>query len=197
MPSKRPANRSVKTATATSRSVGVRAAKAPARRPRAAPRATAAAAPSAHEQWEGFLAKFDPPVAAVGRAAVKRLRGLFPTANVVVYDNYNALVAGFVPGDRPSEAIVSIAVYPRYASLCFLQGSGLPDPHQRLKAFGKLVKFLRLEPETGGVKRLDDPQIRDLLELAAASAKVPFASSGKGAFTIRSISAKQRPRRAG
>ncbi|MCK6476428.1 MAG: hypothetical protein L6Q35_06320 [Phycisphaerales bacterium] len=133
----------------------------------------------------------------MGRAAVKRLRGLFPTANVMVYDNYNALVAGFVPGDRPSEAIVSIAVYPRYASLCFLQAAGLPDPHQRLKAFGKLVKFLRLEPAAGGVKLLDDPQIRDLLELAAASAKVPFASSGKGSFTLRSISVRQRPRRGG
>jgi hypothetical protein len=133
----------------------------------------------------------------VGRAAVKRLRALFPTANVMIYDNYNALVAGFVPGDRPSEAVFSIAIYPRYASLCFLQGAGLPDPHKRLKAFGKLVKFLRLEDSAGGVRLFDDPQVRELIDLAAATAKVPFAASGKGSFTIRSVSAKQRPRRSG
>ncbi|GMV26303.1 MAG: hypothetical protein AMXMBFR58_23340 [Phycisphaerae bacterium] len=81
--------------------------------------------------------------------------------------------------------------------VCRAAARGMPEPHRRLKGFGKLAKFLRLEESAGCVKLLDDPQIRDLLELAAASARVPFASSGKGSFTIRSISVKQRPRRAG
>ncbi|MGB9473423.1 MAG: hypothetical protein WBQ59_29040, partial [Candidatus Acidiferrum sp.] len=33
-----------------------------------------------------------------------------------------------VPGERPSEVVFSIAVYPSYANLFFAQGKGLPDP---------------------------------------------------------------------
>jgi len=39
----------------------------------------------------------------------------------MVYDNYNFLVIGFSPTERPSEAIFSIAMSPRRVSLCFLQ----------------------------------------------------------------------------
>jgi len=40
----------------------------------------------------------------------------------MVYDNYNALVIGFGPNDRPSLAIFSIVLFPRWVTLCFLQG---------------------------------------------------------------------------
>ena len=40
----------------------------------------------------------------------------------------NALAIGFGPTERASEAIFSIAVFPRWVSLFFLQGAGLPDP---------------------------------------------------------------------
>jgi len=84
----------------------------------------------AQEQFEGFLSKYEPGVAAEAKKSLAKLRKLIPNAIEMVYDNYNALVVGFCPGMRPSEAIISIAVMPEWVSLCFLQGARLPDPWQ-------------------------------------------------------------------
>jgi hypothetical protein len=73
----------------------------------------------AQEQFEGFLRKFQPGVAAEVKKSLAKLRKLIPNAIEMVYDNYNALVVGFYPGMRPSEAIISIAVMPEWVNLCF------------------------------------------------------------------------------
>jgi hypothetical protein len=79
--------------------------------------------PSPAAQIARSLAKYTPQIQAEARAARRILRGLLPTATEMVYDNYNALVFAFVPGDRPSEAILSIALYPRWVTLFFLRGA--------------------------------------------------------------------------
>ncbi|HVQ32267.1 MAG TPA: hypothetical protein VMV21_21900, partial [Vicinamibacteria bacterium] len=89
------------------------------------------ASPSA--QLAAFLAKFTPEVAALARKAIAALRKRLPGARVLVYDNYNALAVGFGPNERASEAILSIAVYPRWVSLFFLRGKGLADPRKVLR----------------------------------------------------------------
>jgi Domain of unknown function (DU1801) len=109
----------------------------------------------------------------------------------LVYDNYNALVIGFVPNERPSDTIFSIVLYPRYVVLFFLQGASLPDPHSRLQGAGKLVRSVRLEsPAT-----LDDPEIVSLMNTALHRAKVPLDPKQPRRLIIKSLSAKQRPRR--
>jgi hypothetical protein len=85
----------------------------------------------AQEQFEGFLCKYEPGVAAEAKKSLTNLRKLIRNAIEMVYDNYNALVVGFCPGMRPSEAILAIAVTPEWVSLCFLQGAELPDPEKR------------------------------------------------------------------
>ena len=46
----------------------------------------------------------------------------------MAYNTFNALVIGFCPGDRASEAILSIALYPRWVNLYFLDGVGALGP---------------------------------------------------------------------
>ena len=82
----------------------------------------------AETQLAGFIARYTPEIAAQGRAVIARLRAQLPTANVLVYDNYNALAVGFGPDDRASHAILSVAMYPKWVSLFFLQAAGLDDP---------------------------------------------------------------------
>ncbi len=92
------------------------------------------------KQLAGFIAKFTPEVAALAEAALAKMRARFPSAIQMVYDNYNFLVIGFGPTERPSEAIFSIALHARGVSLCFLQaGSQLPDPGKMLKGSGSKV----------------------------------------------------------
>lgn len=47
------------------------------------------------QQLESFIARYSPEVASVARKAFVWMRKKFPRANVLVYDNYNALAIGF------------------------------------------------------------------------------------------------------
>jgi hypothetical protein len=143
------------------------------------------------QQLRSFLAKFDPRVAASARAALARLRKKLPGAIELVYDNYNALAIGFGPSDKASEAIFSIAVFPRWVSLFFLQGAKLPDPSKVLKGSGTRVRHIVLTD----LKILEQPPVKKLMALALKSAKRPLEPSQRRRLIIKSISAKQRPRR--
>src|SRR4051794_36251607 len=100
--------------------------------------------PSPEEQLESFIARFTPDIAAQVPVALEKMRSRLPGAIEMVYDNYNALVIGFCPTEKPSEAIFSIAVYPRSIALCFLQGAGLPDPDGLLQGSGNVARHLVL-----------------------------------------------------
>ena len=123
------------------------------------------------------------------------MRKRYPTALELVYDNYNALAIGFSPTERTSDGIFSIAVFPWWVSLFFLQaqkaGTPLPDPEKRLQGSGNVVKHIRL----ASAKTLDEPAIRNLMQEAEARAIVPLDPKGKHRLIIKSVSAKQRPRR--
>lgn len=146
---------------------------------------------SPEEQLEGFIERYNPEVAEQGRVALARMRELLPGAVAMVYDNYNALVVGFSPTPRPSDAIFSIALFPRWVTLCFLKGAGLADPHDLLQGEGKLVRHISLRD---GVT-LDSEVVLDLIERACAAAVPPFDDDPPGPLVIRSVSVKQRPRR--
>ena len=142
-------------------------------------------------QLDSFIAKFSPNVAGRAREEISRMRALLPTATEMVYDNYNALAIGFGPSDRASDAIFSLAVFPKWVTLCFLQGAQVPDPDKRLKGDGNQVRHLRLT-EPG---MLLSPEVRKLMLAALHSAHVPISPATKHRIIIKSISAKQRPRK--
>ncbi len=142
-------------------------------------------------QLDSFLAKYDPAIAASARQVLVKMRKRLRGAVEMVYDNYNGLVIGFGPSDRPSLAIFSIVLFPRWVTLCFLQGAGLPDPERRLQGEGRVVRHLRLED----LSVLDDLYVQHLMNLAVHRAKVPLDPKNRRQLIIKSISAKQRPRK--
>lgn len=155
-------------------------------------RARATAAPA--KQLAGFIAKFDPRIARLARSARVALRKrFFPTAVELVYDNYNALAIGFGPNERTSECIVSLAVFARGVNLYFFRGARLSDPHKLLQGNGNQGRFMRLE----NVGQLAEPWVGALLGDAIQLGETPLPVSGRGHIVIKSISAKQRPRRPG
>lgn len=153
-----------------------------------------AAPPSAEspaKQLVGFLAKFDPAVAALARSCRSALRKRLPTAHQLIYDNYNALAIGFCSTERASDCIVSLAVFPRGVSLFFYYGATLPDPQGILEGGGNQTRFLRLE----SAKSLARPEVEALIHAAIAQAKAPLPATGRGRLILKSVSGKQRPRR--
>ena len=110
----------------------------------------------------------------------------------LVYDNYNALAVGFGPTERASELIFSIAVYPRAVSLFFLQsGTKLSDPKGLLQGSGTKVRHIVLE----SAQDLDRKEIQSLMKEALTRASKAIDPKAKSRIIIKSISAKQRPRR--
>ena len=146
---------------------------------------------SAAARLRAFIAKFDAKDQRLIRAVRSAVRRRFRTAHELVYDNYNFFVIGYSPTERPSDAIVSIAARANGVGLCFLHGASLPDPAKILSGSGTQTRFLRL-PSAAVLAR---PEVEALLATAIARAKRPLPASGRGKLIIRSVSAKQRPRR--
>jgi hypothetical protein len=87
--------------------------------------------------------------------------------------------------------VFSIAIYPRWANLFFLQGARLEDPGGRLQGSGSVVRHLRLSD----ARLIDDPQVIDLMDRAMGQAAKTIDPRAKRRMIIKSISPKQRPRK--
>jgi hypothetical protein len=146
---------------------------------------------SPETQLDTFQAKFTPEIAGLAKAALGKMRKRLPGAVEMVYDNYNALVIGFGPTERPSEAIFSIALYPRWVNLFFLHGKKLRDPQKLLKGSGAQVRNIVLE----SAGTLDDPAVEELIAESLERATVPLDPTRGRQLVIRAVSARQRPRR--
>jgi hypothetical protein len=147
---------------------------------------------SPEKQLADFIAKFTPEVATLIRAARKKMRARLPQALEMVYDNYNFFVIGYGPSEKASEAIFSLAAQAKGVSLCFLQGAGLPDPKGLLRGSGNVVRNIRLET----AETLDEDDVRRLMKAAIEHARAPMKAKSAHRLIIKSVSAKQRPRRA-
>jgi hypothetical protein len=151
--------------------------------------ASAAATPA--RQLAAFIGKFDAADQRLIRGVRTALRKRLPTANELVYDNYNFFVIGYGPTEKPSDAVLSLAARANGLGLSFLYGAKLPDPAGILLGSGSQNRFIRIDsPQV-----LKRPEVEALIAAAVAQARVPFPAAGRGRLIIRSISAKQRPRR--
>jgi hypothetical protein len=147
--------------------------------------------PNPEAQLRAFIDKFDPANQKMIRAVRKVMRSWFPTANELVYDNYNFFVIGYTPNERPSDAIISVVASANGVGICFIRGATLPDPHKLLNGEGKQTRFIHVDSPA----MLQKPEVKALFAAAIAQSKVSLRASGKAQLVIRSVSAKQRPRR--
>jgi hypothetical protein len=152
---------------------------------------SSASALSPAKRLAGFIDKYDPAVAKLARSLRAAMRKRLPTANELVYDNYQFLAIGYCSTERASDCICSLVVSPKGVALCFTYGVKLPDPAKLLYGGGNQVRFARLE----SAALLSKPALAALIRVAAARGKVPLAKGTKGKLIIKSVSAKQRPRR--
>jgi hypothetical protein len=143
-------------------------------------------------QLDSFLARFTPPMAKSAKGVLVAMRKLCPGAIELVYDNYNALAIGFATGERVRDAWFSIAVFPNWVSLFFFKTLPLKDPGKLLKGAGKTTRHIVLKD---GAATLAEKGVQDLIAQALDKAGQPFKPGVRGRIVIKSVSAKQRPRR--
>lgn len=148
--------------------------------------------PSAATQIAGFIEKFEPSVRSVIRACRSSLRKRFPTAIEQVYDNYNFLAIGYCTTERTSDCICSLACSAKGVALSFYYGASLADPRGILLGGGSQNRYVRLF----SAATLDEPAVAALIDAAVANAETPLPERGRGKTLIKSVSARQRSRRA-
>jgi hypothetical protein len=146
---------------------------------------------NAEGQLAGCIDKFAPEMAKAIRAVRAALRKRLPTANELVYDNYNFFVIGYSSTLRPSDCFTQLVADAHGVRLAFYYGSTLPDPAGILLGGGSQNRFIRL----GSARDLSMPEVDALIRAAIAQGKAPLPTTGRGTLVIRSVSAKQRPRR--
>ena len=144
----------------------------------------------AEAQLDSFIDRYTPELAGDARRALAIMAARLPTATRLVYDNYNALVVGFGTSDEVRDIILSLALYPRWVTLFFLRGTVLPDPNRLLEGTGSTVRSVRLQP----ISRLQAPEVGALIDAAVGNA-APLPATGNGPLIVKSVWAKQRPRR--
>lgn len=108
----------------------------------------------AETQLSAFIFKFDAKDQRLIRAVRLAVRRWFPTANELVWDNYNFLVIGYSPTERPSDSIVSIAARANGVGFCFVHGAALSDPKRIPLGSGTQTRFIRLD-SVGVLARLE------------------------------------------
>ena len=98
-----------------------------------------------------FLYEFSPEV----REKVLRLRefvwDLYPQANELIYDNYNALAFGWSPTEKQGHIFCSIAVYRinEGVHFGFYWGSELADPQKLLLGNGSRYRYIYVKSLDG------------------------------------------------
>jgi hypothetical protein len=146
--------------------------------------------PTAAQQLAAFIARFSPEIAKLARSVRATMRKRLPRAIEMVYDNHYALVIGYSPTERPSDAILSIVVAPDHVTVCLLFGKHLPDSTGFLQGGGNRVRHFRLDARG---TMLGTPAVRAVIDEAVKFSDVPF--KGKHQLVIRAIAKKPRPRR--
>ncbi len=146
---------------------------------------------STESQIAAFLARYTPAIETQLREARARLRALFPRGFELVYDNYNALVFGISPTGRTSDAFLSVAGYPRWVTLFFLNGTSLHDPQGLLEGDGQQIRGVRLNEPAD----IDRPEVRALIDQAIVAYQPAFLVAPGLTTVVKAVSAKQRPRR--
>jgi hypothetical protein len=151
---------------------------------------------SPETQLASFFAKYEPPVARLGKALRAKLRGRLPGLSevVYVYDSQDSLVISYSPTGNGYEALCSLALYPGLVKLFFAQGPLLSkwDPGKLLQGRGKTVRYVELN----SVADLDRAEIQVLMAAAVKLAKLRLDPGAKGSVIIKAEAQKERARRA-
>ncbi|MBV9987484.1 MAG: DUF1801 domain-containing protein [Chitinophagaceae bacterium] len=144
-----------------------------------------------------FLQPYPPEVIELAITLRNFVWDAYPTANELIYDNYNAVAFGWSLTDRLSHTFCSIAAFSDFVHFGFYYGTQIADPEKKLLGKGNQYRYLKLRSE----KEFPKAYIKKLLKEAYANslAKVKDKSELKKGLTIVkcSLAKKQRPVKGG
>src|ERR1051326_5591729 len=118
---------------------------------------------------------------------------LYPTANELIYDNYNALAFGWSPTDRVGHTFCSVAVgrSSKNIHFGFYWGSEISDPKKMLLGQGNQYRYIIVKSKDRFPKAYMKKLMRDAYSNSLRKVK-DQKQLREGATITKSISAKKR-----
>jgi hypothetical protein len=143
------------------------------------------------------LLKFLKPFSAEIQKTVLWLRefvwDLYPTANELIYDNYNALAFGWSPTDKVGHTFCSVAIGRTSNNIHFgfYWGSEISDPEKKLIGEGNQYRYLLVTD----IKQFPKTYIKKLVKEAYTNSLAKVKDNKQlqhGQTIVKSISAVKR-----
>ena len=106
---------------------------------------------NAETQLQSLIGKFEPKNQTLIHPVRTALRKRLPSANELVYDNYNFFVIGYSSTERPSDSYRLPSCRSERIGLSFpYSGASLPDPQKLLGLFVFLAVWTYVNRRKGG-----------------------------------------------
>ena len=141
--------------------------------------------PTANAQFSRLLSRFPPEIVALVKRCLPKLRRAFPGSYQLIYNYASSLVVAFSNSQRGYDAIVSVAIYPRWVRLYV--DKSLPDPNGLLEGSGSKVRYVILK----SASELDSGDIHALIQAAIKHSGVSFPRTRANQTVIKSKSVKR------
>ncbi len=146
-----------------------------------------------------FLAPFNDNIKELALWLRDFIWDLYPTANELIYDNYNAVAVGWSPSDRVGHIFCSIAIYGnKDVHFGFYWGAKINDPEKKLLGKGSQYRYIKVTtqkefPKTYIKKLMKEAYVYSLAKIKIeAEAKKSKPQNIKGATIVKSISEKKK-----
>jgi hypothetical protein len=117
----------------------------------------------------------------------------YPTANELIYDNYNALVSGFSLTDRQSHIFCSVAMYRTGYNIHFgfYWGNELSDPEKKLIGEGNRYRYFLVKDLGNFPYAYFETLVKEAYDISLAKVKDPKQLT-EGKTIVKMISATKR-----
>ncbi|MES2331687.1 MAG: hypothetical protein V4539_18920 [Bacteroidota bacterium] len=118
---------------------------------------------------------------------------LYPKANELIYDNYNAVAFGWSITQKLGQTFCSVAVMSKYVHFGFYWGSQIADPEKKLLGNGNQYRYIIINKKTDLPKTYIKKLLKEAYANSLAKVKDP-ADIVEGTTTVRSsLAVKKRP----
>src|SRR5262249_24910823 len=139
-----------------------------------------------------FLKVFEPEIQEIVLWLRQFAWDLYPTANELIYDNYNAVAFGWSPTDRVGHIFCSVAAMRRNNNIHFgfYWGSELRDPKKMLLGQGDQYRYILVKDKNEFPKAYITKLVKEAYANSLAKVK-DKKQLMQGATIVKSISAKK------
>lgn len=148
-----------------------------------------------------FLEPFNDDIKEIALWLREFAWNLYPNANELIYDNYNAVAVGWSPSDKVGYTFCSIAVYGnKDVHFGFYWGAKISDPEKKLLGKGNQYRYIKVKTQSDFPKAYIKKLMKEAYVYSMAKMRTDAAEKKvkmpvlKGATIVKSISpVKKRP----